>query len=918
MKITQVKVCGISNPVGFDFRAVKVSWKVEEFSSPTQKYAKVEIAADPAFKEIVSVKEGADLQSFCEVMDMQQEPRTRYYVRITVTADNGETAVSDTAFFETAKQGETWTGQWIGPREEDEFHPVFKKRFTADKEVRSARIYICGLGLYEASLNGMQIGDEYLAPFYNDYDYDVQYQTYDITQMISSENEIAVMLGNGWYKGRFGLPGQQGKVGIYGHRFALIAEIHITYADGTTRVIGTDDSWTYEGSDVADSGIYDGEILDRTLWEGKDNSPRNAVFYDPEKKLSARFSMPLGVNETLPVREVIHTPKGETVLDFGQNFVGFVQLAADFSKGTKVSMDFGEVLNQGNFYNENYRTAKANFTYISGGRAETARPHFTFFGGRYVRIEGWPGTDEQLSKAVIGCVVYSRLDRTGYIETSDPKVNRLAANCLWSQKGNFLDVPTDCPQRDERFGWTGDANVFAVTATYNMDTRAFYEKYMYDLRIAQNQMGGSGPAVAPISGMEMQGGCVWGDVVTFLPSAMYDFFGDREMLAHHYPMMKDWVDFITRESEKNGNHHLFDFGFHFADWLAQDGMTEDSAIGGTDSYYLASCYYYASTRMVERAAKICGFTEDEKQYGALAEMIRQAIFNEYFSPSGRLCIDTQTAYLVALKFGLYLDRDKMIAALRDRLHKDAYRIRGGFIGATMLCQVLAENGFEREAIRYLLNEDYPGWLNCVNQGATTIWERWNMISDMGSGGYQMHSLNHYAYGSVIEYVYRYLGGIRSTETAFRSVDFRPQITGHFRYLNTSYDSVSGKYVCNWRIEEDGTVCVHVEVPFNCTATLALPNSGQEEKQLAAGSYDFSYSPERDFRLRFDDESLCMDYAKCPEAMEILKEQAPGIYAEITRGNLEMLAEPLSPFVMFQGLDPKIAAAKEAINQLRYS
>ena len=449
-----------------------------------------------------------------------------------------------------------------------------------------------------------------------------------------------------------------------------------------------------------------------------------------------------------------------------------------------------------------------------------------------------------------------------------------------------------------------------------MDTRAFYEKYMYDLRIAQNQKDGGGTVVAPISGLDMPCGCCWGDVLTFLPMTMYDFFGDKEMLANYYPMMKDWVDWITRGDENN--HHLFDFGFNFGDWLALDGMTDHSAFGATDTYYLASCYYYASTRMVARAAGICGFAEDEKKYGELAEQIRAAIFAEYFSPTGRLCIDTQTAYIMALKFGLFINRDKMISALAGRLHQDAYRIRGGFIGATSLCTVLAENGFEKEAIRLLTNEDYPGWLYAVNLGATTIWERWNSLDENGDmDSIHMNSLNHYAYGSVLEYVYRFLGGINSKTPAFTCVDFKPQITGCFKYLNASYDSVSGKYVCNWKIDEDGTVHVHVEVPFNCTATVTLPHSGQEEKQLSAGAHDFAYTPDKDYRLRFDDESIGWDYKRSPEAMAILKDSAPMTYAGIMEGDLEVLADTLKPFDPVFGFDPKIAAAKEEINKLVY-
>ena len=930
MKISEVKINGLKNPVGYSFETVRISWKVEEFTSPKQKNAKIEVALAEDFSGKLWTKEGAALHSFGERIEIKTSPRTRYYVRVTVTDGNGECACSDTTFFETGKGEEAWKGKWIGTETEDTFHPLFEKKFTCKKSIKKARLYICGLGLYEAYLDGKKAGEEYLAPFFNDYGHDVQYQTIDVSEQLKEEKEehtLSVILGNGWYKGRFGLMGQQGMTGIFGSEFLLIAELHLFYEDGEEEVLGTDHTWRYRGSDIEDSNIYDGEKLNRLLWKEKENPWKQAVEKAGEqiekKKLTARYSVPLCVNETLPVKEVIHTPAGETVLDFGQNFAGYVEFEADFQRGLEVKLEYGEVLQKGNFYRDNYRTAKAAFTYVSDGRKETVRPHFTFFGGRFVRVSGWP--DEVQKEAFRGCVVYSSLDRTGYIETSNQEVNQLASNCLWGQKSNFIDVPTDCPQRDERLGWTGDANVFCATASYNMDTRAFYEKYMHDLRVAQEQLGGAGPAVAPLCGMQMPGGCVWGDVLTFLPDTLYDYYGDEDMLRRHYPMMKDWVDYITEEGKKHGDHHLFDFGFHFADWLALDGMTQQSVIGATDSYYIASCYYYASTKMVARAAGICGYKEEKKYYEELAEQIRRAIFAEYFTANGRLSIDTQTAYYVALKFGIYPKKERILEGLKNRLAKDAYKIKGGFVGATMMCTVLAENGLEEEAIRFLLNEEYPGWLHCIRLGATTIWERWNSLLDDGSiSGTGMNSLNHYSYGSVMEYVYKCLGGLKGIEPGFSRVEMKPRITGHFKHFSAVYDSVSGKYACGWSILEDGRIRVHVEVPFGCEAKLILPEpvEGEEEKlayggSLEAGSYDICYRPKKDYRQRFDDNSRVSDYATCKEAVEIIKELLPDTYAAMEKKDPEVLSAPLNPQMLFGGVDEAVVKAKERLNQIRF-
>ena len=916
MYIRDVRINGMTNPVGYDFRAVKVSWKVEEFAAPRQKNAKIEIAADPDFSELVCVKEGRELKSNCEQMPMEVSPCTRYYVRVTVTDEADLTAVNDTAFFESAKMGGAWSGKWIGTQEEDSFHPVFLKTFTCGKTIRKARLYICGLGLYEAYINGEKAGDEYLAPFFNDYNYDVQYQTYDVTGLLEQQNEIEVMLGKGWYNGRFGLiPNPNASA-----PFALIAELHIFYEDGSEEIIATDENWNYRGSDIRDSSIYDGEILDRMLWSDRDNPKKAVLLRNPGRKLTARFSVPLGVNETLLVKEVITTPAGETVLDFGQNFVGYVSFTANFEKGTEILLEYGETLQKGCFYHANYRSAKSEFRYISAGCREEARPHFTFFGGRYVKVSGWPMDRPLTGKEFTGNVVYSRLERTGFIETSNPKINRLVSNCLWGQKGNFLDVPTDCPQRDERLGWTGDANVFSVTASYNMDTRAFYDKYMYDLRVAQQQIGGAGPAMAPVCGIPMPGGCVWGDVMAAIPNNMYEFFGDEEQLAHYYRNMKDWVDYVTRESEKNSSDYLYDFGFHFADWLALDGLTEQSEYGQTDNGFIASCYYYASVCMTEKAAEVCGFAEDAAHYHRLAENIRRAILTEYFSASGRLAIDTQTGYIVALKWGIYKDKKKLTDGLKARLYKDAYKIKGGFVGATSLCTVLAENGFEKEALRFLLNEEYPGWLYCVNLGATTIWERWNSLLEDGSiSGTGMNSLNHYSYGSVLEYIYKDIAGIKPAEPGFRSIALQPQITGAFRQFRCSYDSASGRYECSWKVERDGLVSLHIEIPFNCAARLQLPMTEEEERLLEAGNYDFSYRPEKDLNLRFDDESLCLDYATCKEAMAILEAKAPSVCAAIQKKDLEVLCKPLQTVNPYTGeADMAMEEVKKMISRIEWS
>ena len=385
---------------------------------------------------------------------MKTEPRTRYFVRVKVTDDLDETAVSEPVSFETAKMQESWQAKWITTEPEYKYHPVFFKEFEAEKEIQVARLYISGLGLFQAELNGRKVGDEVLTPYYSDYHEEEQYLTFDVTDLLAKENRLSVSLGNGWYKGKFGLAGMAEN---FGSRFLLIADLHISYADGTEQVIGTDNTWNYQGSDIEDDSIYDGEIINHLLWEKEENKVYQAVETNVEGKLTERYSLPVREMEDMPVKEIIHTPAGETVLDFGQNFAGYITFANHQKKGTKLVFDFGEILQHGNFYNENYRSAKSQFVYISDGREELVRPTFAFFGFRYVRVTGWDG--ELRKTDILGKAVYSDMEITGKIETGHAGVNRLFLNAMWGQKSNSIDFPTDCPQRDERLGWCGDSQV---------------------------------------------------------------------------------------------------------------------------------------------------------------------------------------------------------------------------------------------------------------------------------------------------------------------------------------------------------------------------------------------------------------------------------------------------------------------------
>jgi len=929
MKIVHLRINGIKNPVGFSFEKLLCSWKVRETKAKKQQYAVVEVSEQIDFSEILYKKEGEALDSCETELNVLLKPRTTYYWRVFVTGDNGAQAVSETAFFETGKMDEPWQAKWIGTASEDKFHPVFKKKFTVDRKVKRARIYICGLGLYEAYLNGKKIGPDYLAPFLNDYMESYQYQTYDITDLLTGDNELAVYLGKGWYMGTFGL---ENRSEIFGNEMKVIAEMHLTYADGTEAITGTDESWQYQGSDIEESGIYFGEILNRMLWKNKENPLKPVSIVDAPGELAERYSLPVVVKEELHPVAVIHTPAGETVIDMGQNHAGFMTFTADFPAGTKIVIECGEILQQGNFYHDNYRDAEARFIYISDGRKEVVRPHFTYFGYRYLKVTGWPG--ELRKEDLTAEVIYSDLDRTGFIETSSDKINRLYQNCLWSQKSNFVDLPTDCPQRSERLGWTGDAQVFSPTASYNMDTRAFYRKFLRDLRSEQRRAGGGIASYIPAFGKNENSASVWGDVATFVPDQIYHTFGNLKEMEIYYPMMKDWSEYMRRIDEKTGGRRMFIPGFQFGDWLALDGVTKTSFKGSTDDSYLGTVYYNQSVKLTGKMAERLGYTEDALKYKKLAEEIKAAVLHEYFTPAGRLAADTQASYIIALKFGLYKDKEKLIEQFKERLKKDCYEIKCGFAGAPLLCMTLCENGMTDLAYHFLFNEEFPGWLYEVNMGATTIWERWNSVYPDGTMSPEgMNSLNHYAYGTVVEFFYAYIAGIRALAPGYKKAVIAPEPDMRFRYFNCTYDSASGKYVSDWKIDRDGTFRMHVEIPFNCTAEVRLPRyageavTGAEHRtipengrfMLDAGSYDFSYRPENDFRKVYGPATRLGEVAKDEAVMAVLKEELPAAYGMIKSGDKENMNLTFGELgaMFFMGFNPEmVATAAEKIYAMK--
>ena len=858
MEISRLRTNHVTEPMGYRLEKPVFSWIVSGAAGTRQEVARVKISRCEDMTDVVyDSGKRKDISSLGFEADFIPEAVSRYYWEVTVWTDAEEEG-SAVSWFETGKMKEPWQAQWIRAPFDKEVHPIFIKEFELDGNIASARAYITGLGLYELKINGVRVGDEYLTPYYNDYNLWIQYQTYDITSLLTpGSNRVCVMLGNGWYKGRFGFVENMAE--LYGDEMKMLCEIDVKAADGKRTVIGSGPDWDCIPSWIVSSSIYDGEVQDARMrvknWS-KDSLkaaglcpalPADA----PKAPVTERLSLPVKIRQRWKKAELLCTPAGETVIDFGQVMTGWVEFDCDLPAGSRVFLQFGELLQNGNFYNENLRTAKEEFTYISDGQKAHVRPHFTFYGFRYMKVEG---IDSVRPEDFTACVMYSDLEEVGSLTTSNSKVNRLIENALWSQRGNFVDVPTDCPQRDERMGWTGDAEVFAATASLQMYTPAFYRKFLYDMQLEQQTLGGSVPHVVPdildqIASILHQegdlaaGSCAWGDAATVIPWVSYLYYGDRSLLESQFNNMKMWTDFIKREDDTRcGGRRLWQCGFHFADWLALDNPVAGSSFGGTEDYYVASAYYYYSASLTAKAAKALGKEEEYQYYHNLAEEVKAAIQKEYFTVTGRIAIPTQTAMAIALYMDLVPEqhRERIVRDLKKRLDDKNIHLDTGFVGTYQLCSALSLNGMADYAYTLLLNEDFPSWLYEVNMGATTIWERWNsvlpdgLVSDTG-----MNSMNHYAYGSVVEWMYRYMCGINPSEDApgFKKARIEPQTDARFDYAKASYLSASGLYRSEWKRDGNRTVYT-VEVPFDAQALFVLARpagkvlvNGEESEEL---------------------------------------------------------------------------------------
>ena len=823
------------NPIGLTEKAPRFSWKIESDEKDTvQTSYEIKVTDENGKLVWDSGKKISDQSVLISYEGEALAGETFYSVEVTV-ADNHGNVESVEGSFETGIFNQTeFKAQMITSdfSEDETACPIFGKTFAIDKKVKKARLYATAHGVYEVTLNGQTVGDYRMAPGWTSYHNRLQYQIYDVTEQLAEENEIAITVGNGWYKGILGFYCQPNQ---YGTQVGAFAELHVEYEDGSKEVIATDETWSVKTGEIRYSEIYMGETIDT---DAPEITEGNVVVKDFDKAvLTAQENEPVRITEKIVGKELIVTPKGEKLVDFGQIVTGVVEAHVKGEKGQKIVLRHAEVLDKdGNFYPETLRQAKSIDTFICNGEEQIFRPHFTFHGFRYICVEGM---EEFTADQFIACVTHSDMEKTGDFHCSNKKVNQLQSNITWSQRDNFLDIPTDCPQRDERLGWTGDAQVFSWTAAFNRNTALFYKKWMRDVA-AESSLEKGVPHVVPDI-LDSYSSSAWSDVAVIVPWVVYQIYGDKGILEENWKCMHEWVDYIKNNCGENG---LWQSGFQYGDWLALDKEESADRTGATDKYMIANAYYLYVTELVKKTAEVLGKDEEAKKYAELYETTLDAFRREYYTETGRIVSETQTGAIISLYFNLAREKDRkrILNTLLTNIGNHKNHLATGFVGTPYICHTLSENGAHEMAATLFMKEDYPSWLYAVNMGATTIWERWNSIKPDGTFDESgMNSLNHYAYGSVGDWMYRKVAGLSQLEPGYKRFQVKPMFVKGIEEWGTEFESVYGKIVANTSCKA-GKIHVHVEVPANTTAVIVLPEK-EEVHEVGSGVYDYEYDTE---------------------------------------------------------------------------
>ncbi len=881
LRVKEIYMDGLKSPMGTS-GCPRFSWITEsDRKNVMQKAYRLQIVEALSQAEVydsgwVESDESVHVEADCEV-----ESLTKYAVKVWVKDAVEESPVSQTAYFLTGILAKNeWTAEFVSAETKEEKESskgtYVRKLTTIEKDIESAYVCTTALGMYRFYINGKKVGEDELAPGWTSYHKHLCYQSYDVTEYLKKgENMLGAMLGAGWYKGKMGFLHLRNN---YGEQTAFLMQMVVRYKDGTEEIFITDESWQGCDAPVLFSEIYDGEIYDSRLeiegWSEvtgerdaaaqtgagsgeaqvcddgaalTDSTGWHSVELVEYSKdiLTAQAGSRVKKMESFAVKKLFVTPQGDTVLDFGQNLTGWVEfeLPAEQAKsGEEIILQCFETLDaDGNVYTANLRTAKQLIHYICNGKRVLYHPHFTFQGFQYVKIIKWPGgvnaenIREENFKAY---ALYSEMEQTGTFACSNELVNQLQHNILWGLKGNFVDIPTDCPQRDERVGWTGDAQIFCRTACYLMNADVFFTKWLTDVAADQTPEGGV-PHVVPdiISGKEQsdwllsQGthsAAAWADVAVINPWTMYLVYADKEILKRQYESMKKWILFM----KNHASDYIWNYKLQFGDWVALDAE-EGSYFGATPNDLTCTAYYAYSTGLFTKIAEILGETEDAAEFGELYEKIVEKFQRTFFTSDGAMTAQTQTAHIVALYFNLVPEkyREQTAKRLTELLAERNGHLVTGFVGTPYFCHALSQNGYVKEAYDLLLKEDFPSWLYQVKMGATTVWEHWDGKKPDGTmWSPDMNSFNHYAYGAVGDWLYRVVLGIEADEKepGYRHVIVAPQTGEAFTYAQGTFKSVYGEIAVRWE-KADGVTMLQVQVPVNARATIVLEKDAKEVK-----------------------------------------------------------------------------------------
>lgn len=843
IKVTDLKCELLENALGIDEKKPQFSYKLTASENNTyQKFNEIIILKGD---EVVWENKEETKKQLIEYNGPVLKARTKYSYKITV-GDNYNNISSAISSFETGKLNEKFKGHFITTTYPDDMKTsprpiVFKKTFNLKSNIRKARIYITSLGIYHFTINNKEVTDDYFTPGFTSYKNQLQYQVYDIKDFLNKENKILVTVASGWAVGVFGLSHLSHN---YSDKMALKCEIHIEYENNKKECIISDDSWlaSYKGPYLF-ADFYNGEEYDARINLEEIEYQHTYIYnYQAKPKLLATYGEKVKKHEVIKPIKMFTSKKGEIIYDLGQNFAGVIKIKLNEDKSTRIVISHAELLdNDGNFYTLNLREARAQIIYICKGETnEEYIPKFTYMGFRYVRIEGATNLD---INSLEGIAIYSDVKKTGYFKTSNNYLNQLEHNINWSGKSNFVEIPTDCPQRDERLGWTGDIAVFIRTATFNMNIHRFINKWLLDVISDENKYGGA-PFVVPFVNITDVNTPVagWSDATSIVPWMTYLAYDDVRLLKRQYQSIKNLVEGERKMASLDSTgyeRYIWDKGFQFGDWLAP---YELHARWQEKARVIGTCYFANSAKILSNIASIIGKTKDAIKYQKLFEKICKSYIKVFFDKNMRLKDEYQSAYVCGLYFNM-IPKDKIERVaylLNEDVKRKDYHLSTGFLGTPYLAFALSDNGYLDSAYKLLLQTTFPSWLYEVKAGATTIWERWDSLMEDGkindeNSIVNMVSFNHYANGAIGDWMYRRLAGLEPTKPGYEEFKIEPMINKEIRNVEIRYDSIYGLISSEYEIN-DSMFSINVVVPCNTTSTIILPN--KSIYKVGCGKYHF--------------------------------------------------------------------------------